>query len=124
MGLSRGSFSSEWDVVIHEFGHGMQWANPKIAAAEQALHIKRTTLPNGKREPVVPIASWTPDEVGRRDLYNEPYSGREYPHWAEGANENWRARELFTTTAESVFGHKFYADEEMMRWILGMMAVL
>jgi hypothetical protein len=122
MGLSRGSFSSEWDVAIHEFGHGMQWANPRIAAAENALHVKRTTLPNGKREPVVAIDHL--NEMGRKDLYNEPYSGREYDFRTEGHTQDWLAREVFTTTAESVFGHKFYADEEMTRWILGVMAKL
>ena len=39
--------------TLHEWVHRMEDVNPAIAEAEAAFYKKRTTLPNGWREPAV-----------------------------------------------------------------------
>jgi hypothetical protein len=49
------------------------------------------------------------------DEFPESYSGKEYP-----GSKN---RELFTTTMESLMAGSLYMDEDMRRWVLGLLAL-
>ena len=49
---------------------------PEVDRLSQALHLRRTTLPDGDREPVVTLNPY--DSTGRRDQYIDDYFGREY----------------------------------------------
>lgn len=111
-------------TAIHEIGHGVQYTNARVSNAEHLFHRQRTTV-NGVREPNRALYNRSrPKERGRPDKYPDVYSGREYPG---------RAREVLTTTAESIFspvasarpgGYRGYADQEMTNWLLGAMATL
>ena len=62
--------------ATHEYIHHLQAAMPEVDRLSQALHLRRTTLPNGDREPVVTLNPY--DSTGRRDQYIDDYFGREY----------------------------------------------
>ena len=72
-----------WAVVardpgnaVHEYVHHLQWTMPRVDALFQTLHRRRTTLPDGSREPVAQITCY--DRQGRRDQYADEYFGAEY----------------------------------------------
>ncbi len=69
--------------ATHEYAHHLQAAMPEIDRLFQTLHIRRTTLPGGNREPRILLSPYR--VPGRRDQYVDEYFGREYPggHAAE-----------------------------------------
>ena len=62
--------------ATHEYVHHLQAAMPEVDRLFQALHLRRTTLPDGDREPVVTLNPY--DSTGRRDQYVDDCFGREY----------------------------------------------
>ncbi len=87
--------------ATHEYVHHLQAAMPEIDRLFQDLHIRRTTLPGGAREPVLILPDYPP-LTGRRDQYVDGYFGREY---AGG-----RAAEVMTRAFQILF-HRLPGDE-------------
>ena len=119
-------------VITHEFSHRIEDAVPHIKMLEEGFLASRTTLENGKREPllsfrkgkVVGLAFGKDPEVVREDNFITPYIGREY---ADGA------REVLSVGSEGVFSGSqgglvgignSKADPQMRNWILGVYATM
>lgn len=104
-------------TAVHEMGHALEGKFPKLRAAESALWRRRA----GKNF-----------KFGKRDGANEVlnaanptpywYSMRTYSEVAPGPDDFY---ELFTTIVEDMmFGTRKYADDEMIDFVLGMMACI
>ena len=76
-------------VALHEYLHHVQHHDPELDAVFAALHRRRTG-----GDPLAALYVGRPREVGRRDQYIEPYTGREYPRFG--------AAEVLTTSIEQV----------------------
>ena len=84
-------------VALHEYVHHFQDALPELDRQFRRLHVRRTTRPDGTRDPIEPLTGYT--GVGREDQYIDAYFGREYsdPVWPEGPLE------VMTRTYETIF---------------------
>ncbi|MBC6406279.1 MAG: hypothetical protein GDA41_11280, partial [Rhodospirillales bacterium] len=63
---------------LHEYVHHLQYTLPGIDRLFQTLHRRRTTKPDGTRDPILPFTEYARGE-GREDQYVDEYFGREYP---------------------------------------------
>ncbi len=52
-------------------------------------HLRRTTRPDGTRDPVEGLPNYDSSATGRRDRYSEAYQGRIYPFTPAGAHPDW-----------------------------------
>jgi hypothetical protein len=121
IGGLRGRYSA---VAVHELGHQMESRIPALVAAESAFLWSRTAVgPVGAREragknALSPIYAGSKQETGRKDRFQNHYSGKEY---------FGKSYELFTTGVEDIFGgHSEYIrnDEDYLHFMLGTLAVL
>lgn len=107
-------------VALHEYVHHVQVAMPRLNGLFHALHRRRTA-----GEPRLPV-SGDPDlssEIGRRDKYVDPYTGREY-------GDEERPLEVLTTGIQQLF-HPVHGrdllrvmakkDPEMLDMLLGVL---
>ena len=107
---------------LHEYVHHLQDALPELDRQFRRLHVRRTTRPNGTRDPVAPLKGYEP-ATGRADGYIDPYFGAEYegPGWPEGPLE------VMTRTYETIFtgpwskgvGKLMEKDPELLEFALG-----
>ncbi len=77
-----------YSTALHEYMHHIQETVPGLDARCVRMHRRRTTRPDGSRDPVAPLKGY-PGVVGRKDRYIDPYFGAEYPGpgWPEGPME-------------------------------------
>lgn len=121
-------------VITHEFAHRVEDAVPHIPMLEEGFLASRTTMENGKREP---LRSYKSGSVGgvilrhdgkkeavREDNFISPYMGKEY-------TDNFR--EVLSMGSESVFSGSqgglvgignAKTDHQMRNWILGVYATM
>lgn len=117
--LSGGSEST----MYHELGHRMETYVPQISVATNQFLERRTTLPNGVREPE---RTYARGERVRADGFTESYIGKSYP----GVST-----EVFSTGLEALFtgehggltgatnrGKDYSADVEHRNLVLGLYA--
>lgn len=110
-------------IATHEFTHRMENVVPGLYELENQFRTRRTTLPNGRMEPLVPIHSRTPREKARVDHFADRYMGRVYGF--EGYTE------IMSTGTEALFGGEFggltgmsrgtRADSDMRNFMLGVL---
>ena len=89
--------------------------------------MRRTTRPNGTRDPVTLLGREYGPATGRADGYIDPYFGREYP--ADPATGGWPEgpMEVMTRTYETIFtgpwskgvGRLMRDDPELLELALG-----
>lgn len=121
-------------VITHEFAHRVEDSVPHIPLLEEGFLASRTTMENGKREP---LRSYKKGSVGsvilkhdgtkeavREDNFISPYMGKEY-------TDNFR--EVLSMGSEAVFSGsqggligigKEKTDHQMRNWILGVYATM
>ncbi|MCX8506512.1 MAG: hypothetical protein ORN98_07850, partial [Alphaproteobacteria bacterium] len=98
------------EVYFHEFLHALQRTHPEIDKYCNEIHVKRTTLPNGKREKIATIEGYSTKEKGRADHYINPYYGKEYEIMAGVGNPH----EILTMSFQHVlFGDKRYGRRDL-----------
>lgn len=121
-------------VITHEFSHRVEDANPHITLLEEGFLASRTTLENGRREPLkvykqgqiigTAIRNDGKREVVREDDFVSPYMGKEYLH---------SSREILSMGSEAVFSGSqgglvgignAKSDPQMRNWILGVYATM
>lgn len=121
-------------VVTHEFSHRVEDANRHIPMLEEGFLASRTTLENGKREPLkvykkgalVGTVAFNSGkyEVTREDNFVDPYMGKEYTDYS---------REVLSMGSEAVFSGSrgglvgigaSKSDPQMRNWILGVYATM
>jgi SPP1 gp7 family putative phage head morphogenesis protein len=106
------------DVAIHEFGHRVEHAVPRVKAAEKAFYEYRTAgEPLTKLADAFPGSSYKSNEVYRKDRFLEPYQGKDYG----GA-----FYELLTMGLQQFYhpSPAYPMDDEMKHWVLGVLAAL
>jgi len=98
-----------WAVVsydpgnaVHEYVHHLQHTLAGIDRLFQTLHRRRTTEPDGTREPILPLTGYLKSK-GRKDRYVDGYFGREY-------GPEHSAFEVMTRAFQILF-HKLPGDE-------------
>lgn len=121
-------------VITHEFAHRIEDAVPHIPMLEEGFLASRTTMENGKREPLraykggsvggVILRHDGKREAVREDNFISPYMGKEY-------TDNFR--EVLSMGSESVFSGSngglvgignAKTDHQMRNWILGVYATM
>ena len=85
-------------TALHEYVHHLQYTLPGIDRLFQTLHRRRTTKPDGTRDPILPFTEYARGE-GREDQYVDEYFGREYP------GTEYSALEVMTCAFQMLF-HK------------------
>lgn len=85
-------------IYAHEFGHHMQNTIPAIHHMENWWATKRTTLPDGSREPLRKLPSGA---SYRQDQFAHWYMGREYKDGVLSTKTSFK--EVFTVGTESLF---------------------
>ncbi|MGP9651764.1 hypothetical protein ACT3UA_11435 [Glutamicibacter sp. 363] len=110
-------------VATHEFTHRMEDVVPGIYHLENQFRTRRTTLPNGRLEPLVPIYRHTPREKARVDHFASRYMGKVYGFGGY--------TEIMSTGTEALFGGEYggltgmsrgtSADKDMRNFILGVL---
>ena len=85
-------------AATHEYTHHLQDTMPELDALFRRVHVRRTTRPDGSRDPVLPLEGYR-GSPGRKDRYIDGYFGREYPGpgWPSGPLE------VMTRTYETIF---------------------
>lgn len=84
-------------TAVHEFGHHMENTNKKVNAKMQRFIRRRTTLPDGTREPlrklseITGIDSYEEWEVTRPDQFLDEYIGKEYIWRGDGESHSSEA---------------------------------
>ena len=77
-------------TALHEYVHHLQDTVPGLDRAFVALHRRRTTAPDGTRDPIRPLRGY--GREGREDRYVDAYFGTEYRPptpggWPDGPGE-------------------------------------
>jgi hypothetical protein len=111
-------------VATHEIGHAMEQSVPGVLALQDAYLWSRTSsgeIGDRKREAMKKMAGYA-NEWSRPDLFNDPYSGKEYD--PQGQRPMPSAFELLTTGMESLTAGSPYLDTSMRQWLLGMLALV
>jgi hypothetical protein len=121
-------------LLAHEMGHRMEDVVEGLSDLEREFYIRRTTLPDGTREPAkllelkdgFPAGSSLRDDkfyqAGMHTNYTTRYMGRDYG--------NQKFHELLTRGVEGLFGYDetmaqfLIKDEEFLDWILGLLATV
>lgn len=89
---------------LHEYTHHLQATVPGLDRQFRAMHRRRTTRPDGERDPVLQLEGYREGLVGREDRYVDPYFGAEYQaeagEWPEGPME------VMTSTFQMVFARR------------------
>ena len=111
-------------TATHEYTHHLQDTMPELDALFRRVHVRRTTRPDGSRDPVLPLKGY--QDPGREDRYIDGYFGREYPGpgWPDGPLE------VMTRTYETIFspgmgrgtrdiGRLMEDDPELLDFALG-----
>lgn len=84
LGTVRLTPGEDPDVLVHEFGHVIEYWNAGVLRDSQSFLVRRTTDANGVREPLVALNSlgnssaYNPGEMTRQDEFWTPYIGKEY----------------------------------------------
>lgn len=129
-------------TLLHELSHVFQYARKRavgpgrevlgvvvgderkvISIFEWAFVRRRTTLPNGQREPRVHMGrGYRRDEMTRKDKFIEVYIGKDYGDGPQSSSE------VLTIGVEDIFtrsnGDIWRNDPEMRDLILGILALL
>ncbi|MBC6405355.1 MAG: hypothetical protein GDA41_06465, partial [Rhodospirillales bacterium] len=119
--------------ALHEYVHHLQYVMPDIDRLFQQLHRRRTTRPDGTRDPIAGLAPYP--STGREDQYADEYFGKEYGSAILerlGYDPDWPAVEVMTRAFQLLF-HKLpdyegtdlddlvRDDPEMLRLLLGLL---
>lgn len=138
-------------TAVHEFAHRCEHTTPALGAAEEAFLQRRTTTPDGDREPLKSLYPGT-REKGREDSFAHAYMGKEYPDAVpsamgsvvpsgaaklipeiKGSVPRSDYREVMSCGMEALFGGsfggllgagKYKADPDMRHFILGALTTL
>lgn len=110
-------------VATHEFTHRMENVVPGLYELEKQFRDRRTTMNNGRLEPLVGIHSPRSREKGRVDHFTSRYMGRIYNF--EGYTE------VMSTGTQALFGGDYggltgmgrgaTADHDMRNFVLGVL---
>ena len=112
------------DVALHEYVHHLQGAMPGFQRLFRDEHLRRTTAPNGKRDPLTTSNVYPHlGKVFRNDGYSDHYMGRDYgkpidvaPNMPDGD-----AIETATTAFMIVLGGRPWSLAKMASYDPGML---
>ena len=85
-------------TALHEYTHHLQYTMPELDGLFHRVHVRRTTRPDGSRDPMQTLQGYK--VPGREDRYIDRYFGREYP--ASGGSPGG-PREVITRTYQVLF---------------------
>lgn len=119
-------------VMAHELGHAMEGVIKGLTEMEWAFWASRSIdyRPDGSWSfmPMERIYATGPEELGVKDNWADPYTGKVYGLNGSVANQGW---EIFTTGIESMFNRsKFFlrpdgtVDTDFMDFMLGVLGAL
>ena len=122
-------------TAIHEFAHRSEHTNPALGKLEEAFLVRRTTNPDGTRQPLERYGSTRSRERVRPDAFTNRYVGKTYSHSADHTMTNGEHapthREVISCGMESLFAGSngaligvgnYTADPDMRHFILGTLA--
>jgi hypothetical protein len=114
---------ADLSTALHEYGHHMEASIARLRALQDQFLVRRTTRSNGVREEPISlrratgINAYDASEMTREDKFTNAYIGKEY---------GGRHYEVLTMGLEGVFHgrHGIGADEDLQRFILGLLAAV
>lgn len=118
-------------VFVHEFTHHIEYEIPDVSRASWAFLTYRTKGEDTRQMySLMPGAGFKRGELGFRDKFNDPYSGRIYDEPITGGsiNRNFAGREILTTATDNIFAGPRRAtrkiDDEQRQFTLGILALV
>lgn len=110
-----------YQTALHEFAHRMEQAIPEIRQLESAFYVRRTAGQKlVKLNKLFPLSSYTDAELAVPDDFTNPYMGKPYGDGGPASS----AFELLSMGIEGLWtgSQDVWADRDMLRWVLGILA--